>query len=131
MGTAWVECWKCDACGHRWIKGELYPAQCSKCRSRKWDNERGAASSGRTPAPERQAGKEGSIPFSPTKSSMDDLRAICAGNVPSSVYHEPEPEPEIRPLCKNPECEKPMTQVKFGKWACADVSCPRYGVEVK
>ena len=37
MATVWVECWKCEGCGHRWIKGELYPAQCAKCRSRKWD----------------------------------------------------------------------------------------------
>ena len=39
MGISWVECWKCDACGHRWIKAEGIPAQCasSKCRSRKWN----------------------------------------------------------------------------------------------
>lgn len=39
MGTVWVECWKCDVCGHRWIKGELWPEQCgsSKCRSRRWN----------------------------------------------------------------------------------------------
>src|SRR5271170_7185469 len=39
MGTAWVECWKCDECTHRWIKTEIYPSHCasSKCRSRKWD----------------------------------------------------------------------------------------------
>lgn len=45
MGTAWVECWKCFDCKHRWIKGELYPSQCPKrsCRSRKWDVDAGSS----------------------------------------------------------------------------------------
>jgi hypothetical protein len=39
MGTAWVECWKCDECGHRWIKGDTWPSHCasSKCRKRTWN----------------------------------------------------------------------------------------------
>ena len=39
MGTAWVECWRCDECGHRWIKGETWPTHCasSKCRKRTWN----------------------------------------------------------------------------------------------
>lgn len=37
MATVFLECWKCDQCGHRWIKGELWPAQCAKCRSRRWN----------------------------------------------------------------------------------------------
>ncbi len=40
MATVWVECWKCDVCGHRWIKGEVWPDTCasSKCRSRRWNS---------------------------------------------------------------------------------------------
>lgn len=39
MSTAWVECWKCDECGFRWIKGETWPERCasSKCRKRSWN----------------------------------------------------------------------------------------------
>ena len=93
MGTAWVECWKCDECGHRWIKGELYPAQCAKCRSRKWN-----AGAGKDDSCESQALPSGTCRASmgtvvkspavakepqpaPPKISMDELRSICAGNV--------------------------------------------------
>lgn len=40
MTTAYVECWKCDECGFRWIKSETWPERCasSKCRSRRWNN---------------------------------------------------------------------------------------------
>ena len=40
MGSAFVDCWKCDVCGWRWIKGEIWPSHCpsKKCRSRKWNS---------------------------------------------------------------------------------------------
>lgn len=43
MSTAWVECWKCDVCGFRWIKGEIWPERCasSKCRKRNWNTKEG------------------------------------------------------------------------------------------
>src|SRR5262249_40608065 len=43
MGSAFVDCWKCDECGHRWIKGENYPTHCAsgKCRKRSWDSKSG------------------------------------------------------------------------------------------
>lgn len=51
MSTAWVECWKCDECGHRWIKTEVWPEQCPKrpCRSRNW-NKLGLMSQASAPA---------------------------------------------------------------------------------
>ena len=99
MGTAWVECWKCDACGHRWIKGELYPLQCGKCRSRKWNDD---GRSSKRPEPvlsvRRNAQKDGgsgavdasavgsykvaTMGDSQPRPTMTDLRAICAGNAP-------------------------------------------------
>lgn len=75
MSTAWVECWKCDPCGHRWIKGDLYPAQCAKCRSRKWDKPEQGTVKVRKPDP---------MPESP-KTSMEVLRAICAGKAPEDT----------------------------------------------
>jgi hypothetical protein len=44
MATVWLECWKCEECGNRWIKAEIHPKQCSKCRSRKWNQSAGVAS---------------------------------------------------------------------------------------
>jgi hypothetical protein len=109
MGTAWVECWKCDVCGHRWIKGELYPEQCAKCRSRKWNSKEQSTVMRRyvrkqpesssdlvERAPLAQGeGTSGSIPLTSSKPSMDALRAICAGNVPTI----PDPEPIESPMC--------------------------------
>lgn len=39
MSSCFVDCWKCDDCGFRWIKTEAWPERCasSKCRSRKWN----------------------------------------------------------------------------------------------
>ena len=39
MSIVWVECWKCDECGFRWIRGEIWPDRCasSKCRKRSWN----------------------------------------------------------------------------------------------
>lgn len=61
MSTVWVKCWKCDECGHRWIKTELWPAQCasSKCRKRSWNKFQVAA------APVRREPKDVPRPKAP------------------------------------------------------------------
>lgn len=60
MATVFVECWKCEQCNHRWIKGELWPTQCAKCRSRRWNGTGQEANRGRdarhTPEPEPSNG---------------------------------------------------------------------------
>ena len=39
MSSVFVDCWKCDECGHRWIKTGAIPTHCasSKCRKRSWN----------------------------------------------------------------------------------------------
>ena len=54
MGSAFVDCWKCDVCGHRWIKTEIVPTHCPSklCRSRKYDqNPRASAPPAAAPPP--------------------------------------------------------------------------------
>lgn len=97
MSTAWVECWKCDECGHRWIKTEKWPEQCasSKCRKRSW-NKMGRGGGVAERSPEMGSIRaEGSNPSpAPTRPDMAALRAICAGE---GVTHGSESIlPEVR-----------------------------------
>ena len=102
MGTAWVECWKCDECGFRWIKTEVFPERCPsrKCRSRKWNVSdqptvmRHYVRSQPVQA-EPQPIKDDPIP---PKTSMNALRAICAGKFPPDSV-EPTVSAEI-PICR-------------------------------
>jgi hypothetical protein len=89
MSTAWVECWKCDECGFRWIKTEVWPERCasSKCRKRSWNKNAGVAQTVRALDPTEE-GKTSpavrevtsSIPVPAPKPDMAALRAICAGD---------------------------------------------------
>lgn len=71
-------------------------------------------------------------PASRSKPSMDDLRSICAGNIPK-VEIEPEPVEDVTPECC--ECGHKMTGKSIkGRgivWACTDPGCPMYGREQK
>jgi len=90
MSTAWVECWKCDDCGFRWIKGEIYPERCasSKCRKRSFNNT-GSGEESQTQQtaavgvrlPEPSDNRQRSALASPTKPDMQSLREICTGKV--------------------------------------------------
>lgn len=33
-----VSAWKCDVCGHEWLKGKTEPKHCARCKSRKWNS---------------------------------------------------------------------------------------------
>jgi len=81
MGTAWVECWKCDVCGHRWIKTELWPSHCasSRCRSRRWNGGQVQPVKSEPVSVPESAVPVGEV-ISP-RPSMADLRAIAAGNI--------------------------------------------------
>jgi len=65
--------------------------------------------------------------------TIDDLRSICAGNLPHGVHSVYEPEPDVTPRCC--ECDRTM----IGKaikgrgvvWACADSGCAMHGREQK
>lgn len=88
MATAWVECWKCEACAHRWIKGELYPAQCGKCRSRKWNESAGKdildQAIDRAPVGAiavHLATADGTIVETRPVPNMQALRETCAGRI--------------------------------------------------
>ena len=73
----------------------------------------------------------GSIPDRPTKPAIDDLRAICAGNMPTVDYVETGLVEDNRPCCM--ECDKRMTAKMYKgiavAWACSDPGCPMYGLE--
>jgi hypothetical protein len=92
MATAWVECWKCDLCGHRWIKsqGAVAPRLCSKCKRTNWNTESAAVSEARL--------ADAPAVVHPTIKpavSMDALRAICAGKVDALPEQPTQPaEPE-------------------------------------
>lgn len=90
MSTAYVECWKCDECGFRWIKTEVWPERCPSrvCRKRSW-NHNGESSKrpeseprGRNTQKDTSSGagnaSDGRL-ATPTKPDMAALRAICAG----------------------------------------------------
>ena len=66
------------------------------------------------------------------KPIIDDLRAICAGNVTDSNPFEEDPE-DSRPRCC--ECDKQMVARMYKgvavAWACSDAGCPMYGQEQK
>lgn len=66
-----MECWKCDVCGFKWIKGEVWPEQCSRkaCRSRKWN--KGAVQDEAAEPVAVEAAAE-------SKPSLSDLRAVVA-----------------------------------------------------
>ncbi len=76
MSTVYVECWKCDDCGFRWIKTEIWPERCasSKCRKRSWNKNGGVAQLVEQGVAPEDAG---SIPVPAT--TIEALRAICKG----------------------------------------------------
>lgn len=104
MSTIWVECWKCDVCGHRWIKTEKWPATCAKkaCRSRKWNGLGQAGLPPRTDKPIQFFRTELPVETKvdlPAKPSMNDLRDICAGKAPIMRTAPPDVEKEEIPIC--------------------------------
>ena len=124
----------CDQCSHEWlVVGASTPTHCAKCKSRKWN--------GRNPLfpltaeSIHEAATEGVelLPSKPIKPDMQALQEICEGKIqvttnsaggwPHTVSVDLPPN-----LCI--VCDSPMRQVK-GKWACADMSCWKYGVEQK
>ena len=109
MSTAFVECWKCDLCGFRWIKTEIWPERCasSKCRSRRWNGSQVQpvkAKPAILPTASLPARTDNPIqffkinpPVDATKPNMEALRNICAGNVKTVA---PEPDVSVeRPMC--------------------------------
>lgn len=75
MAVAWVECWKCELCGHRWIRtpGTPPPRQCSKCKRVGWHTV------------ETSSDEQNSPDFTPVSDNagrpdIAALRAICAGH---------------------------------------------------
>ena len=89
---------------------------------RGWD-EAPAMFGGDQPVGRTAAGASLSMP------SMDDLRAICAGNVPKQP--DPEPVEDATPRCC--ECDNHLTGKAIkGRgivWACSNTGCAMYGRE--
>lgn len=110
MAACFVECWKCEVCGHRWIKTETWPETCARkaCRSRKWNKTGGVAQPDRAPAV--GLGEAGSIPAPQIKTNMDALRAICAGNVETQLqamrHRDVEPLPDPLKICEYTEYDQ-------------------------
>ena len=140
-----AQVWVCDQCKHAWLMGPIVPTHCAKCRSRRWNS--GRAGSGKeiepsrsnrveahAPAPrdsgDKETGDRG-VGRSNERSGVDmaALREICAGNVNAG----PDAADTQEAIARQPRCvvcDEPMREVK-AKWACADVSCAKYGVEQK
>lgn len=153
MAIVWVECWKCELCGHRWIKTGDAPRLCSKCKKTGWNKngnsqdvpqaaERGLVVKESQGVDDRarsiqQLGAASrtnphSVASKPVAVSESDLRSICAGKTPH-VDVEQEKVEDVTPKCC--ECDKSMTgKVIKGvvvAWACTDAGCPMYGLEQK
>lgn len=111
MATVWVECWKCDECGHRWIKGEVWPTHCasSKCRKRSWNKNGGVSELANERPPNGRAGgiaierpKSGSAGSSPAPATkpielrdppkMNDAMAQFIARVGLSPHAACDPE---------------------------------------
>jgi hypothetical protein len=123
----------CKRCDRDWcFRGTGRPLRCGKCKTPYWDVEAvkcaPVANVAERPVCSRPVAA--SIPRS--KPSMDDLRSICAGNIPK-VEIEPEPVEDVTPECC--ECGHKMTGKSIkGRgivWACTDPGCPMYGREEK
>ena len=80
MSTVWVECWKCDECGYRWIKGEVWPERCPsrKCRKRQWDH------GGAVVASQSPSGTESSVKSGDRKSADEGRNRDVTGESKSS-----------------------------------------------
>ena len=116
MSTAWVECWKCDECGFRWIKTEIYPERCasSKCRKRSWDKNANTvlpvqpnAVAGFVPGSNRLLQLNaviGAVPPPSPKIDIESLLDICEGKLP---------EKSKSPIFSTPENKQPMFSSGF------------------
>ena len=84
MATVWVECWKCELCGHRWIKVPgREPSHCSKCKRRGWHT--------RDNAPEQPI----QSPADPAPVGIESLRQVIA-----AIERKPEPDSVPEPECE-------------------------------
>lgn len=93
MSLVWVECWKCDECGHRWIKTPLHPERCPSraCRKRSWNKDQAFVPADPTSAADVAAASEASriARYLPrVNPDMDLLRQICAGTVAPELTDE-------------------------------------------
>lgn len=118
MATVYVECWKCDQCAHRWIKTEVWPDQCGKCRSRKWNAS--------APKPAAVPVAKPVVPDKPAVKMNDAMAAFMSKQPVVAPVSAPEQVEDDRPPCR--VCDSSMRLVK-GKWACCDPSCGQYGIE--
>lgn len=90
MSLVWVECWKCDECGHRWIKTLLKPERCPSraCRKRSWNKNQLFVPANPASADDVNAAQEASRiarDLPKLKPDMDTLRLVCAGVLETPV----------------------------------------------
>lgn len=99
MSTIWVECWKCDECGHRWIKTELWPERCasSKCRKRSWNKNQVAAALVRQ-EPKEAPRPQAAPPPPAAAAQMNDAMARFMAKLPAAPIVEAEAQEE-RSMC--------------------------------
>lgn len=148
MGVTEVQAWSCDQCGYLWIKvSGRNPLRCPGCRTRRWNSGRGgmanavslkatrAIHAGSSPDPPTKINdklqEKAYQPTAPAKSKVEVEKFVsrALAQAPASERSEDQSEAPVR-ICRNPDCGKVLVESR-GKWSCADVSCPRYGMEVK
>jgi hypothetical protein len=140
MAIAWVECWKCELCGHRWIKTGDAPRLCSKCKKTGWnmlageviDKSRRSSINDAPMGTVVKSTSEDKEP-QPAPTYVSDLRSICSGNIPNPEYVETCLVSDVLPECC--ECGRKLVGKEIkGRgvvWACAKQGCPMYGLEQK
>lgn len=144
MSTAWVECWKCDECGWRWIKTETWPERCPSrgCRKRSWNHNSGdgARQTHQTAGADKGLGQPSVVqvsnPAPPTISSIQPVKMNPAMakfmdqvRIEVPIEELAQPVPEVR-YCLNTTCESVLRLVK-GKLVCMDQSCGMLGIDQK
>ena len=121
---------QCDVCGHEWIPRSA-GERCGNrnCRSTKWNdlNANAAKARERSKLTLAMTTMTPSVPSVTGPAKMDTLQNICAGRLtPAAPFQAEVTSDRFSPPCV--VCEAPMREFK-GKWACADLSCGKYGVE--
>lgn len=133
-------------CGFRWIKGEIWPTHCAskKCRSRKWNSlsvgVNDAVVDTRSESRAQVQVRTTVLGLAKQPMNMNDdtesfPRTERVSIPTATIAVEPVVEDAAEgyvPTCM--VCEGSMVEGSgklAGRWACQDVSCPRYGIEVR
>ena len=114
MAITWLECWRCELCGHRWIRvpDSDPPRLCAKCKRTKWhtktaDNQEQQSVVPATPARTIEPESQQDI-ISRLRAQTD---AIMHRDSPRLTDYVDIPEPEPVKMCSHREWDS-----ELGEW---------------